>query len=245
MPFTYEMTAATDIGQVRESNEDCLRIVPSINLAVLADGMGGHKAGDIASHIAVECLSEYLLKQTGITGDISLDAMANGFLLANNKVYTSSHRLRDCEGMGTTLISGSFQPDHIYIGHIGDSRMYRFSHGKLEQLSTDHTLAVKLKADMPKLPLPAYSHHILRKALGIDNSCDPDFFTVTPEHNQIYLMCSDGLTSAMKDHDISTILALRAHQPEHCLETMIDACIENGGPDNISIILIWARQVRQ
>ena len=247
MPFSYNMIAATDIGQVRAINEDSLRIMPAINLAVVADGMGGHKAGDIASRMAVSSLCEHYDGQAMIReevgGGLSADIMSDGFALANSMIYTNSHQLSDCEGMGTTMVAGSFQPDSIHVGHIGDSRLYSYSHGELKQLTVDHTLATELSVDTPEWELPAYSHHVLRKALGIESSCSPDFFSITPENNQIFLMCSDGLTGVVEDQDIATILALRAHQPEHCLETMIDACLENGAPDNISIILVFAKQI--
>ena len=245
MPFKYEMTAATDIGQVRESNQDSIRIVPAINLAVVADGMGGHKSGDIASRMAVNSLCEYFQEQMMINDEtgstLSADTLMEGFSLANSMVYLNAHQIPDCEGMGTTMVAGSFQEDTVYIGHIGDSRIYDFSQGNLTQLTTDHTLAAELSADTPDHELPAYSHHVLKKAMGIESTCSPDFFSVQPQENHIFLMCSDGLTGVLSDHDISTILSLRSHQPEQCLETMINACLDNGAPDNVSIILVFAR----
>ncbi len=243
MDFKYQMVAATDIGQVRAANEDSLRIMPTINLAVVADGMGGHKAGDVASRMAVNSLCDYFEEQVMVRdelgGEVSSEIMADAFSLANSQVYASAQQLPNCEGMGTTLLAASCQKDLIQIGHIGDSRVYSFSHGELKQLTIDHTLATELGADTPNWELPAYSFHVLRKALGIESGCAPDIFSFAPEHNQILLMCSDGLTGIVEDHDISTILTLRAHQPEHCIETLIDTCLENGAPDNISIILIF------
>jgi protein phosphatase len=243
MAFTYSMIAATDIGHVRAVNEDSLRVIPSINLAVVADGMGGHKAGDIASRTAVNSLCEHFQEQVLINDALgdqgTMDVMADAFSLANSQVFTNSHQFSNCEGMGTTLISASCQPEQIQFGHIGDSRAYRFCRGHIEQLTIDHTLATELSVDTPEWELPAYSHHVLRKALGIESSCKPDFFTVKPENSEIFLLCSDGLTGVLKDEEISTILALRSHQPEHCLQTLIDACLDGGAPDNISIILIY------
>ena len=247
MEFEYKMVAATDIGHVREVNEDSLRIMPSLNLAVVADGMGGHKAGDIASRMAVNSLCEYFEEQTliGMDGNenIRQNIMTEAFALANSLVYASARQMENCEGMGTTLLASSFQSNAIHIGHIGDSRIYCFSRGELHQINTDHTLATELAIDTPDWDLPAYSYHVLRKALGIESSCSPDFLTVTPEDNQIYMMCSDGLTGVVEDSDLSTILTLRSYQPEHCLETMIDACLDNGAPDNISIILVYVSRV--
>jgi serine/threonine protein phosphatase PrpC len=246
MNFEYKMIAATDIGQVRVINEDSIRIMPSIQLAVVADGMGGHKSGDIASRMAVNSLCDHFEEQAmfgmGKKNDATATAMTDAFSLANSLVYASAHQLENCDGMGTTLVAASFQSNIVHIGHIGDSRVYSFSRGQLQQLTVDHTLATELASSNSSWEIPAYSHHVLRKALGIESSCSPDIFTVAPKDNQIFLMCSDGLTGVVSDQDISTILTLRAHQPEYCLETMIDACLENGAPDNISIILIFANR---
>ena len=245
MPCSYEMIAATDIGQIRELNEDSLRIMPQINLAVVADGMGGHKAGDIASRLAVGSLCDYFQEQAlirdAIGGEVNEEIMSDAFALANSEVYANAHQYSNCEGMGTTLIAGSFQPDEVFVGHIGDSRLYRFAQGSLEQLTVDHTLATELSAETPLTELPAYAHHVLRKALGIESSCNPDFMTITPEKGQIFVMCSDGLTGVLSDQDIATALTLRAHQPEVCIDSMIRACNEQGAPDNISIVLIFVR----
>ena len=239
------MIAATDIGQVRELNEDSLRIMPQINLAVVADGMGGHKGGDVASRMAVGSLCDYFQEQAlirdAIGGEVSEEIMADAFALANSEVYASAQQLTNCEGMGTTMIAGSFHPDQVYVGHIGDSRLYRFAQGSLEQLTIDHTLATELSKETPLSELPPYTHHVLRKALGIESSCRPDFMSFQPEKDQIYVLCSDGLSGVLSDREIQTALTLRAHQPEACIESMIRACNEQGAPDNISVVLIYVR----
>ena len=247
--LAFEMVGATDIGNVRTSNEDSLKMVPNINLAVVADGMGGHKAGDIASAMAVTTLCNYFEEQSLISQNLGSDApngmasdfMPEAFSLANSEVYASSHQLAHCEGMGTTLLAASFGEDSIQIGHIGDSRLYRFRKGELAQITVDHTLATDMMQDSQSNHIPAYAHHVLKKALGIESSCVPDYLDLTPEKNEIYLMCSDGLCGVVSDHDISTILSLRANEPEHCIETLIHAALEAGAPDNISIILVFVR----
>lgn len=253
MKFKYTMNVATDIGLVRKVNEDSLRIMPAINLAVVADGMGGHKAGEVASHMAVNSLCDYFAEQAtvGVKSDRAMSAissatMVDAFSLANSQVYAHAQQVESCRGMGTTLVAASFQSGIIQIGHIGDSRIYCFSDSKLKQLTTDHTLAAKLSAEHPdwhESKLPAYSHHVLHKALGIKASCRADFFTATPQHNQVYLMCSDGLTGAVNDNDIAAILLRYVEQPERCLETLIGACLENGAPDNISIVLVYVSRL--
>lgn len=242
------MVAATDAGQVREANEDCLRILPACGVAVLADGMGGHRAGDIASRMAVKSVCEYIEERSHgcdkSGGDIAGETLINAFNIANGVVYLNACQIPECEGMGTTLIAGTFQSENIFFGHIGDSRIYSFYQGNLTPLTTDHTLATELSADTLNWELPAYSHHVLRKALGIESRCSPDFFSHSPRHNEIILMCSDGLTGIITDHDIENILALRCHQPEYCLETLINCCLNAGAPDNVSIVLVYICSAR-
>ena len=142
MEFRYQMAATTHVGKVREINEDSLQIVPSLNLAIVADGMGGHQAGEVASRLAVSSLCSYLEDQFNVNIDNQYDVipettMGEAFSFANNQVFTYARRTPDCESMGTTLIAACFQKGHAIVGHIGDSRIYKFSHGALEQLSVD------------------------------------------------------------------------------------------------------------
>jgi len=240
----YSMIAATDVGSVRPLNEDSVRIVPEMNIAVLADGMGGHKAGEIASRMAVNALCNYFEEQylinEGNNTVNTLDVVAEAITTANSEVYSNGRKMSQMEGMGTTLVTACFLDNQLHIGHIGDSRCYRFSSGELEQLTTDHTLANDLLMDNPDGHVPSYSHHVLKKALGIESRCEPDVFSIEVKPKDIFLMCSDGLNGVVEDADISTILALRAHEPELCIDTLIRACLVNGAPDNISIVLIFA-----
>jgi serine/threonine protein phosphatase PrpC len=239
------MIAATDVGSVRPLNEDCVRIVPEMNISLVADGMGGHKAGEVASRMAVNafCRSfeeQLLIGEDQDSADIG-EVLAEAISTANNEVYTAGRKLAHMEGMGTTLVATCFDDSLMYIGHVGDSRCYRFSNGELVQLTEDHTLATDLMQDSPGGHIPAYSHHVLKKALGIEAHCEPDLFSVETRSKDIFLLCSDGLSGAVDDNDISTIMTLRAHEPELCIDTLIRACVANGAPDNISIVLVFAQ----
>ena len=240
----YRMIAATDIGNVREINEDSLQILPELNLAVVADGMGGHKAGEIASRMAVGALSNYFEEQLLISDKndaySTRTILREAITMANSEVYSNSRRLSQMEGMGTTLLAAYFQGMQVFVGHIGDSRCYRYSNGDLQQLTDDHTLANELVSENPNTIPPAYTHHVLKKALGIEASCNPDIFSLVAQPKDIFLLCSDGLSGVVDDSDISTILALRSHEPELCIDTLIKACLENGAPDNTSVILVFA-----
>lgn len=242
MPLHLKMIAATDVGAVRPMNEDSLRVVPELGLAVVADGMGGHKAGEVASRMAVGTLCRFFEEQFLVSDEVETidyrELLAEAITTANTEVYTNSRKLAHMEGMGTTLVAASFKDDQAHIGHIGDSRCYRFRSGELTQLTDDHTLANDLATESPNAPVPAYAHHVLKKALGIESRCDPDVFTVDLRKRDIYLMCSDGLNGVVDDTDISTILTLRAHEPELCVDTLIRACLVGGAPDNVSIVMV-------
>ena len=237
------MIAATDVGNSRTVNEDSVRIAPDLNVAVLADGMGGHKAGEIASRMAVNAVTNHFEEQVLISGDSNRlggrKLMREAITTANTEVYTNGRRLSHMEGMGTTMLATFFKKNEAVIGHIGDSRCYRFSKGELEQLTDDHTLANDLLQESPDGHVPAYSHHVLKKALGIESRCEPDVFKVPMESGDILLMCSDGLNGVVEDSDMATILALRSHEPELCIDTLIRACLLGGAPDNVSVILVF------
>lgn len=243
--MNYKMIAATDVGNVRPLNEDSVRIVPELDIAVVADGMGGHKAGEIASRMAVNAMCDFVEEQWLVQEDPSKlnrkTILSEAISTANTEVYTNSRKLAHMEGMGTTLVAASFHDKKVYVGHIGDSRCYRFSGGELTQLTEDHTLANDLKANSPDGRVPAYSYHVLKKALGIESRCEPDVFSKTVEPRDIFLLCSDGLTGAVEDSDIATILALRSHEPELCMDTLIRACLENGAPDNVSVAMVFVQ----
>ena len=239
-----KMIAATDVGAVRPMNEDSLRVVPDLGLAVVADGMGGHKAGEIASRMAVNTLCTFFYEQYEVSEDADAinhrSLLAEAITTANTEVYTNSRKLAHMEGMGTTLVACSFSKGQAHIGHIGDSRCYRFRHGELKMLTEDHTLANDLAKESPNASVPAYAHHVLKKALGIESRCEPDVFSVDQQPGDLFLLCSDGLNGVVDDDDIATILALRAHEPELCIDTLIRACLDGGAPDNVSIVMVIA-----
>ena len=241
--MNFKMIAATDVGRARDHNEDSVRIVPDLNIAVLADGMGGHKAGEIASKMAVTTFCKFFEEQYLISKHPEMlqdsSVMAEAITTANTEVYSNGRKLAHMEGMGTTLVAASFHSSGVQIGHIGDSRCYRFTNGDLVQLTNDHTLANDLINEHPDGHVPSYSHHVLKKALGIESNCEPDVFTSEISRNDIFLLCSDGLNGVVDDNDISTILTLRAHEPELCIDTLIRACLVGGAPDNVSIVLVF------
>ena len=249
-----EMTCGTDVGQVRTRNEDHVRIIPHLGLAILADGMGGHRAGDVASQIAVDTIGEQWERKyrdgnevSGtITGSKRSDELLLAVSAANEQIYTLSKNNPEFQGMGSTVIAVHFNRDGLCAVHLGDSRMYRYRRGTLNQLSTDHTHAqesIRLGLVNAEDAKGGYGWNLLLKALGVDSVIEPDIIAAPVEEGDIYLLCSDGLTDAINDPDIRTRIALGEDDLPDIVEELIDLANQHGGPDNISVVLIKVLEV--
>lgn len=235
----HTMTAATDTGSVRRMNQDCVCIVPELEVAVLADGLGGHQAGEIASRMAVDAIIRHFGDRAAVAGAAdAADRMLEAVNAANAEVYSSSRRFSHMEGMGTTVVAAHVCSGRVVIGHIGDSRCYRFRKGELAQLTEDHTLATRLLRGNPAGIVPDYSHHMLDKALGTQPFCEPDILDREVLAGDVLLLCSDGLSGVVADTEIAGILAHGSEDPESCVDGLIDACLKAGAPDNVSVILV-------
>lgn len=235
----HTMTAATDTGSVRRMNQDCVCIVPELDVAVLADGLGGHQAGEIASRMAVDAIIRHFGGRAAVAGAAdAADRMLEAVNAANAEVYSSSRRFSHMEGMGTTVVAAHVCSGRVIIGHIGDSRCYRFRKGALAQLTEDHTLASRLLRGNPAGIVPDYSHHMLDKALGTQPFCEPDILDREVLAGDVLLLCSDGLSGVVADPEIAGILAHGSEDPESCVDGLIGACLKSGAPDNVSVILV-------
>lgn len=243
-----DMACGSDTGRVRARNEDHVRILPDLGLAILSDGMGGHKAGDVASQIAVECIGENwrglfanLKPGAGITGAKRTDDLLTAVSMANEQVYTLSKNNPEFQGMGATVIAAHFNGDGLCAIHLGDSRLYRFRRGKLQQLTTDHTHAqesVRLGLISAEEARGGYGWNLLLKALGVDSGIEPDVIATQLQRGDMFLIASDGLTDAVGDDDIRACIALGNDNLADIVDDLIDLANRNGGPDNISVILI-------
>ena len=243
MNLEYDMIGGTDTGWVRSTNEDCFEMqYEGMSLAVVADGLGGHQAGEVASRMAVDAVCEHFATRLprGVPHhDILRDVMIDAMSLANRRVYEAAHQRPKWAGMGTTLLAAYFQPDYVHVGHVGDSRLYGFRKGKLVQLTTDHTLASELLSANPDLEPPASSHHQLQKAVGVDIACRPDFLSFPLRKKESYLLCTDGLSDLLDHGEIADILTRYEQYPERCVDTLLDTCMDQGAPDNVSLILVF------
>ncbi|ATX81452.1 protein phosphatase [Mariprofundus ferrinatatus] len=250
-----KMVAMTDTGIRRSHNEDCVGISPSHGIAVLADGMGGYNAGEVASAMAVEIITDQIRKKvhdiqplkidetTGFTGESML--VRNAINFANSSIYSAAKNRPGCEGMGTTALIALFYKDRITAAHVGDSRMYRQRDGLLSHVTEDHSLiheqvrrGLVTAADARNSMIK----NLVTRALGIHPKVDPDIVEEMVMPGDIYLMSSDGLTDVVSDEAISQTLTSYAGDLNGAASELIRIANAAGGPDNISVILIQARK---
>lgn len=233
----------TDTGRVRANNEDALAIVPEAGLVVLADGMGGYNAGEVASALATEAVVARLgapmpRQPTGRNG--LTQAVAEAIHAANRAVFDASRDDDDHRGMATTLVTGVFAGARLAIAHVGDSRVYRFRQGHLACLTRDHSLLqeqVDAGLISPELARLAQHKNLVTRAIGVAASVDFDVQEHVVQPGDTYLFCSDGLNDMLTDAQMAAIL--RHHPPlEHAARALLDSANAAGGRDNISLVLV-------
>ena len=230
----------TDPGMVRDHNEDSVTVVKNISdeiLLAVADGMGGHRGGEIASSIAINILTRRFSQQASIgTKEEAIDWIKRIVIEANTAIYKYTEEHPDSVGMGTTLVLAIHTNDFLLFGNIGDSSGYVIKNKKIHKITTDHTL-VNLLVKSGELTLEEAKDHprknVLMKALGATSDVDMDVFDVTDEIEGI-LLCSDGLTNMLSDEQITNVLN-EDHTGDEKLQKLIIKSNNRGGTDNISI----------
>jgi protein phosphatase len=238
MSFRVDSAGRTDLGLVRERNEDALLVDPELSVWAVCDGMGGHLGGQVASRTAVETLSESLRR--GEIDDGSPDALATAILRANRAVHQRARGDASLHNMGTTVVAVRADGDLLHLCHVGDSRIYRLRGGHLEQVTRDHSL-VNLYADNPGLAArfgPANENVIVR-AVGLREELEVEHRTVAMEHGDLYLLCSDGLTDMVDDWILRELLVdAREGSVDECADALIRAALSNGGLDNVTAVVL-------
>ena len=240
LPHQVESYGLSDVGLVRPNNEDVFRVIPEKQFYVLADGMGGHNAGEIAAFKAVEsmCASVQLLDKKAIVEE-TCNLLRSAIYTANQTVYTLSHQNKAYSGMGTTLSCFILRDDALIYAHVGDSRLYRKRH-KLEQLSEDHSLrhVMLVNEEQPSPDLPALLfRNVITRAIGTHPYVIPDIGVIPIQKGDIYMLCSDGLTDFVPEESISEAMHAEASL-EEIANQLIKAALEKGGNDNITILLV-------
>ena len=231
----------SDRGRVRTHNEDAIVLDPALGLAVLADGMGGHQAGEVASAIAVQEVRARLaasLARSAAPADIEL-AVRAAVASANQAILTAAARSPECRGMGTTLVLALFTREAVTIAHVGDSRAYRLRAGTLQALTRDHSL-VQQQIDAgllnPEQARQQRQRHVLTRALGVEGDCGPELSRHPRQPGDRYLLCSDGLHDMLSDEQIAAELR-RTPGTQAAARVLLDAANDAGGHDNVSIIV--------
>jgi len=234
--------AKTDVGRKRLVNQDrvfrtdnSVGILP--NLYLVADGMGGANAGDYASRVCVELLTESVRASSVMT---PVGVMQEAITKANAGVYKRSCEEAGMEGMGTTLVAATVIDGIMYVANIGDSRLYLIKHGAIRQVTEDHSLVEEMVINGEISREQARTHknkNIITRALGTASQVTPDFFEVTLREGDIVLMCTDGLTNMLEDEEILHIVN---GQPDLdlALQQLIDEANRQGGRDNIGVVLL-------
>src|SRR5579859_3136005 len=236
MASTLRFGSASDIGKVRASNQDQLLVAEP--LFAVADGMGGHAAGEVASLTAVEALRAAFAKERTAAG------LVDAARAANRSVWEKAERDADLRGMGTTLVAVALVTDEgeerIAVVHVGDSRVYLLRQGELEQLTSDHSLVQELVDDGQLSEADALTHpqrHVLTRALGIEPDVTVDSLQVLPFKGDRFLLCSDGLSRELSDARVASILR-RLANPQDAAKELVAEARANGGNDNITVVVV-------
>lgn len=234
----------TDPGLLRKNNEDSAIVDAASGLAVVADGMGGYNAGEVASEMATAALrselGQRLLKRGSHAFSVDIKtAMRQCVTLVNHSILATAQANPAYRGMGTTLVVGVFQGSQLTLGHIGDSRCYRLRAHKLTQITKDHSvIQARIDAGLITVAQAAHSHekNLLTRALGVDSTCELEVVTLEVLPGDLYLLCTDGLTDMLHDQDISVTLDLALSLEERA-QRLVAQANNKGGRDNITVLL--------
>ena len=249
-PLRIEVAGQTDVGRKRNHNEDNFAILAEFGLYIVADGMGGHASGEVASKMAVDTLQEFFAATADDperTWPYKMDRskgyeenrLITGIKLCNLRIYESSQRNAKQRGMGTTLVALFAVEDGIYVAHVGDSRVYRIRDNKLEQLTEDHSLLndYKKMKQLTEEEIANFPHkNVIVRALGMKDTVKVDTRFETPRAGDMMVLCTDGLCGPVTDEDILKII-LDSPDLSTTASRLIDTANANGGPDNITCVL--------
>ncbi|MHC5098500.1 Stp1/IreP family PP2C-type Ser/Thr phosphatase, partial [Peptoniphilus genitalis] len=235
-----KVVSATNVGNYRKNNEDSYYVNESKNLYVLADGMGGHLAGERASKMAAEIIGEdFAGEREVISIDDAIEILSSSIRDANKKIYESSQENEDYRGMGTTLSSGLILDDVLIYSNIGDSRIYRINE-EMEQITQDDSF-VNYLIEIGEITEEEAKNHpkknVLTKAMGTTSDVEVIVNTLNIKDKDVFLFCSDGLTNMVPDEEIFKIV--KENSPEEARDMLLDLALRNGGMDNITFILVF------
>lgn len=246
-----EIASATDPGMVRSHNEDSVAADPANGLVVLADGMGGYNAGEVASGMATTVIVTEMQQVMAKVQPHEIDArtreqvaarmVREQVLKANTSIYQAAQSQPQYAGMGTTLVVCLFYDDRVLVAHLGDSRLYLAREGSFRQITRDHSL-LQEQIDSGLITLEQAKHaqhkNLVTRALGIDPTVEPEIHEYPAKPGDIYLLCSDGLCDMVEDEDIGMAVQALGANLKLAAEQLVQMANDNGGRDNVSVILV-------
>ncbi len=244
----FEFFSATDTGRSRSNNEDSVAVEPNTGLVILADGMGGYNAGEVASSMAtsqiVDGMERWLSQAAASASDGEVRrAMTLCVDAANRAIHDAANTDARQAGMGTTLVMGVFRASRLLLGHVGDSRAYRLRDGTLRQITRDHSLLQEqIDAGLisPEQAASAANKNLVTRAVGVEPEVQLELHGHDLVSGDIYMFCSDGLTDMVSDAEMEKMMR-SAESLGSCATALVEAANEAGGKDNISVILVRAR----
>ncbi len=245
-----ELVQLTDPGKVREHNEDAVGSDLDSGLVVVADGMGGYNAGEVASEMAVRTIREMVKARLAHEKRNEIDkesgmmrqsiALRDAVARANKVIYQTSQSRTDCEGMGTTVVAALFYDNKVSVAHVGDSRVYRLRNGALDQVTLDHSLLQELVSRgfySEEEAQRSMNKNYVTRALGVEAAVDVEVHEYEVEVGDVFLLCSDGLTDMMEDDDIHLTISTFSANLDIVGQQLVKLANDNGGRDNISVLL--------
>lgn len=232
-------TASTHVGMRRRVNEDRYALAPDLGLYLVADGMGGHTAGQVASELAAETALRTVrtLQAAAVS---PAEKLRHAVACANREIYATSQIQPELAGMGTTLVALLATGDRVALAHVGDSRAYLIRNGRIRCLTDDHSLVGELvrRREISEAAAREHPHrHVLTRALGVRASAEPDLAEMTPLAGDIFAMCSDGLTAHVLDDEIAAEIG-RHDDIQFACDSLVARANERGGEDNVTVVLV-------
>jgi len=245
-----EVAGQTDVGRKRAHNEDNFAILGDYGLYIVADGMGGHASGEVASQLAVDTMREFFAATTDDpdrTWPYKMDRskgyeenrLITGIMLSNLRIFESAKTNPGQRGMGTTIVAMFVTREGVYVAHVGDSRVYRIRDGQMEQLTEDHSLLndYRKMKQLTDEEIANFPHkNVIVRALGMKETVKVDTRFESPRPGDVIVLCSDGLAGPVTDDDIRSIV-LSTSDLQAAAQKLVDRANENGGPDNVTCVL--------
>jgi protein phosphatase len=236
--------ASTHVGRRRRMNEDRYALAPDLGLYLVADGMGGHTAGQVASEMAAEAALRAVRTLQGASASLA-EKLRYAVTSANREIYQTGRQQPELAGMGTTLVSVLVLEGRAALAHVGDSRAYLVRGGRIRQLTDDHSVVGELlrRREISEDAAREHPHrHVLTRALGVRPVVEPDLAELSPEPDDVFVLCSDGLTVHVEDDEIAEHV-VGAADPDACVENLVDLANARGGDDNITVLVLrWEKE---